>query len=308
MQIGISIASAYNSPEVINNPRLGAQQMIERASAAAQAGLDSLFVGDHHVEPTPYFQNMPVMGRLLAEWHRRPAGALVLLPLWNPVLVAEQVATLACLNQDRFILQCGLGRGEHQFKAMGANIKYRPSAFEQSLGCLRALWRGESVSLAGRWAFTGARISPLPPEPVEVWIGASAAVAIDRAARLGDAWLADPGLTLDGAEAAMATYQQALQRHQLPVPGTIAIRRDIYVAETAAEAAALKASLGNSYRGFDPAALVIGAAAEVAAEFQAFEKLGYTDIIVRNLHPQPAQALASTRRLQQVKLLVNNFF
>jgi alkanesulfonate monooxygenase SsuD/methylene tetrahydromethanopterin reductase-like flavin-dependent oxidoreductase (luciferase family) len=308
MQIGISVASAYNSPEVISNPRLGAQQMIDRTSAAAQAGLDSLFVGDHHVVPTPYFQNMPIMGRLLAEWHHKPAGVLVLLPLWNPVLVAEQVATLACLNEDRFILQCGLGRGEQQFKAMGANIKYRPSAFEQSLECLRALWRGESVSLAGRWEFADARISPLPPEAVEVWIGASADVAIARAARMGDAWLADPGLTLAGAEAAMSTYQQALQRHGQRTPATIAIRRDVYVAETEAEAAALRTSLGTNYRGFDPAALVIGDANEVAAEFQAFEKLGYTDIIVRNLHPEPASAVASTRRLKQVKLLVDNFF
>ncbi|HEX2564828.1 MAG TPA: hypothetical protein VHK25_12975 [Acidimicrobiales bacterium] len=32
-----------------------------------------------------------MLGRLLAEWGDRPAGALYLLPLWNPVLVAEQV-------------------------------------------------------------------------------------------------------------------------------------------------------------------------------------------------------------------------
>ena len=45
MKIGISVASAYNVTDV----RQGARQMIDRASAAARANLDSLFVGDHHV-------------------------------------------------------------------------------------------------------------------------------------------------------------------------------------------------------------------------------------------------------------------
>jgi len=304
MKIGISVASAYNVADV----RQGARQMIDRTRAAARANLDSLFVGDHHVVPTPYYQNTPMLGRMLAEWHNQPAGVLLLLPLWNPVLAAEQVATLACINQDRFILQCGLGRDERQFKAMGANIRTRPSAFEQSLTSMQALWRGESVSLDGRWKFQAAKISPLPPEPIEVWIGASAAVAIDRAARMGDVWLADPGLTLNGAEAALAQYHLALQKHQIKLPATIAIRRDIYVAESSAEAAELRASLGNNYRGFDPQALIIGDASTVAEQFQAFEKLGYTDIIVRNLHPDPACAIASTDRLKQVKVMVDNFF
>ncbi len=62
--------------------RVGARWMIERARAAAAAGLDSLFVGDHHNVPVPYYQNVPILGRLLAEWddatRRRavPAAAL----------------------------------------------------------------------------------------------------------------------------------------------------------------------------------------------------------------------------------------
>jgi alkanesulfonate monooxygenase SsuD/methylene tetrahydromethanopterin reductase-like flavin-dependent oxidoreductase (luciferase family) len=40
--------------------------MIERTAAAHRAGLDSLFVGDQHISPTPYYQNTPMLGRLLA--------------------------------------------------------------------------------------------------------------------------------------------------------------------------------------------------------------------------------------------------
>jgi hypothetical protein len=39
------------------------------------------------------------------------SGALFLLPLWNPVLVAEQVGTLATLAPGRFIVQAGLWLG-----------------------------------------------------------------------------------------------------------------------------------------------------------------------------------------------------
>ena len=106
MNIGVSLTSAYS----LEDPRTGARMMVERAAAARQAGLDSLFVGDHHATPHPYYQNVPMMGRLLAEWSDRPAGCLFLLPLWNPVLVAEQVGTLAAIAQGRFIVQVGLDR------------------------------------------------------------------------------------------------------------------------------------------------------------------------------------------------------
>jgi len=126
MRVGVSLRSSYPVDDV----RVGARWMVERAAAAREAGLDSLFVGDHHATgPAPYYQNTPIMGRLLAEWDDSPAGVLFLLPLWNPVLVAEHVGTLASVARGRFILQCALGGGEEQFAAMGADIKKRVSLF-----------------------------------------------------------------------------------------------------------------------------------------------------------------------------------
>src|SRR3989475_579718 len=93
VRAGISLTSRH----AVKDPRQGARWMIERARAAWEAGLDSLFLGDHHATAVPYYQNVPMLGRLLAEWGDRPAGCLFLLPLWNPVLVAEQVGTLARL-------------------------------------------------------------------------------------------------------------------------------------------------------------------------------------------------------------------
>ncbi len=297
MKVGISITSAFVDEDFREGPR----QMLARSSAAAGAGLSSLFVGDHHAVSHPYYQNVPMIARMMAEWDHRDVGALFLLPMWHPVLAAEQIATLACITSCKFIMQCGLGYGEAAFKAMGTEQKYRAKAFEQSLEVMQALWAGEKVSLDDHWKLENAQISPTPPQKIEVWIGASADVAINRAARIGDVWLAGPGLLFAEADRQMAVYQAARSIHQKTVPETIAIRRDVYVAGSAAEADALKKQIASrGYRGFNPEALVIGDAESVAMQFAEFGSLGYTDIIVRNLHPAYQQAIRSTERLAQV--------
>jgi alkanesulfonate monooxygenase SsuD/methylene tetrahydromethanopterin reductase-like flavin-dependent oxidoreductase (luciferase family) len=182
MRVGVSLRSGY----AVTDAREGARWMIERARAAREAGLDSLFVGDHHAVPIPYYQNSPILGRLLAEWGDAPCGALYLLPLWNPVLVAEQIGTLASIARGRFIMQCAIGGDPQQFAAMGADIRKRPSHFEASLDIIRRLCAGEEVTTDDPYRIRAARIAPIPPEPLEVWIGGHAPAAIDRAARLGE--------------------------------------------------------------------------------------------------------------------------
>jgi len=297
MRIGVSEASARR----VRDPRQGARWMVERAAAARGAGLDSLFVGDHHATPAPYYQNVPIIARMLAEWGDAPAGCLFLLPLWNPVLLAEQVGTLAAIAGGRFIVQVGLGDDEAQFAAMGTTARTRTSAFEQSLDLVRRLLAGEVVGADGRFTFREARLALRPAEPVEVWIGASAPPAIDRAARLGEAWLAAPGATLAQAREQLRHYRERCAAHGR-TPTTIAIRRDIYVADSRADAeAATGAIVTAGYRGFDPSALVIGTVDEVVERFRALGGLGYTDVIVRHVTDDQPYVLASLARLAQVR-------
>ena len=296
MRLGTSLSSSHS----VADPREGARWMVARAAAAARAGLDSLFVGDHHATPAPYYQNVPMLGRMLAEWTDRPAGCLFLLPLWNPVLIAEQVGTLAAIARGRFIFQCGLGDGEAQFLAMGANVKQRPSAFEEAFGIIKRLLAGETVSSQGRFVLENARVSPRPAEPVEYWIGASARVSIERAARLADGWLASPSLTLDKAREQAGWYLEACARHGKK-PSAVALRRDIYVGESSAEAEAVAGTMAKAgYRGFPPSALVWGSVDEVVDKFRAFEPLGYTDIIVRHITDSQAGVVGSLGRLAEV--------
>lgn len=301
MRIGISISSSYPGAA----PREGAAWMIDRARAAWQAGLDSLFVGDHHVTPSPYYQNTPMIGRLLAEWGDRPVGALYLLPLWHPVLLAEQVATLACLAEGRFILQCGLGGDPRQSAGMGTLLADRVNAFEASLDTLRRLWAGERLTRTTPWAFEAARISPLPPQPIEVWIGAQAPKALQRAARMGEGWLASPGLTVEAAARDLNRYRQSCAEFDR-APTAVAIRRDIYIGRSAQEARdVMRPYLEAGYRGFAEAALMYGSVEEVTEQMRALQTLGYTDVIVRNIVSDQIQALATIERLAEVRSLLN---
>ena len=297
MRVGVSLASAHT----VDDPRQGARFMVERAAAARKADLDSLFVGDHHATPGKYYQNVPMLGRLLAEWSDKPAGCLFLLPLWNPVLIAEQVGTLAAIMRGRFIFQCGLGEDDAQFRAMGASLKSRVAAFEESLSALRRLFAGETVTASGIFSFDSARVALRPAEPIAVWIGATAPPAIDRAARLGDAWLASPGLTFDVARDKIAYYRERCQAHGR-TPSTIAIRRDVYVGASESDAqATLDAAVARGYRGFDPKALVAGTVAQVTDRFGALAEIGYTDVIVRHLTTDHAKVLDSFARLAEVR-------
>jgi alkanesulfonate monooxygenase SsuD/methylene tetrahydromethanopterin reductase-like flavin-dependent oxidoreductase (luciferase family) len=296
VRIGISVCSSYT----VEDPREGARHMIERARAARQADLDTLFVGDHHVTPSPYFQNVPMLGRMLAEWGDKPAGALFLLPLWNPVLLAEQIGTLAAIAEGPFIMQCGLG-DDRQGVAMGNEPKQRANMFEAGLTVMRTLWRGEEASEEHYWNIQRARISPLPAEPVDVWLGAMAVPAINRTARMAEGWLASPGYTKEQAREGLNMYRQACAEHDR-TPTAVAIRRDIFVGGSRAEASkVVDPYIQQGYRGISEDALMYGSPAEVAEQLLAFEEMGYTDVIVRNLSADQSESLACIERLAAVK-------
>jgi alkanesulfonate monooxygenase SsuD/methylene tetrahydromethanopterin reductase-like flavin-dependent oxidoreductase (luciferase family) len=300
MKVGVSLRTAYPPMD----PRTGARWLIERTRAANEAGLDSLFVGDHHNVPVPYYQNVPLLGRLLAEWDDRPAGALFLLPLWHPVLLAEQIGTLASIAAGPFIMQCALGGGAEQFDALGASMRTRPSRFEAGLDVIRRLCAGEEVSTHGPYEIPHARIAPVPAEPLEVWIGGAAAPAVDRAARLGDAFLIGPEATPNEVRELVSAYREACARHGR-MPTRIAVRRDVHVGADDADARRVTGPiLDRGYRGFDPAAPVVGGVEQVAAAFADLGAAGCTDVIVRHLADDQGEVLASFERLGGVRAAV----
>src|SRR3954468_15997746 len=297
MRVGVSLRSGYGRMDA----RVGAQWMVERARAAADAGLDSLFVGDHHNVPVPYYQNVPMLGRLLAEWDDRPAGALFLLPLWHPVLLAEQIGTLASIAAGPFVMQCALGGGAEQFEALGASLRTRPSRFEAALSVIRRLCAGEAVSMDAPYAIPKAQIAPVPTEPLEVWIGGAAAPAVDRAARLGDAFLIGPEAPPAEVSELVVTYHEACARHGRE-PSKIAVRRDVHVGADEADAQRVAGPIvDRGYRGFDPAAPVVGGLDRGTDAFGDLAERGCIDVIIRRLADDHSEVLASFERLGAVR-------
>ena len=294
MQIGVSLTTAY--PATLD-PRTVGRQLVERAAAIRAAALDSLFVGDHHATPGHYFQNVPTLARLLAETGDMMVGALFLMPLHHPVLLAEQVGTLAALAQGPFVLIAAAGDDESQFAPFGVPLKTRPSRLEEHLTIVRRLLAGERLTYKGRYhTLSDVAINPVPPEPVPVWIAASARPALQRAAAMGDVWLAAPGACGEELTTAVDIYRRAAaDAGRRPV---LTIRRDIYVGESDREAEEATAPvLTGGYRGFRREALLIGGPERIVEELRSLHELGFSHVLVRHIVPQQELVLASYRRL-----------
>jgi alkanesulfonate monooxygenase SsuD/methylene tetrahydromethanopterin reductase-like flavin-dependent oxidoreductase (luciferase family) len=297
MRVGISIGTTFDVADHRDGPRA----VLEQARAASRAGLDTISVGDHHATgPASYIQNVPMLGRILAEWDERPAGCLFLVPLWHPVLMAEQIGTLAAIASGPFVIQAGLGGGGAQFRAMGARLRDRAGLLEEGIGVVRRLLAGETVS-SQPWNIEGARIAPLPQRGTEWWIGAAAPPAIDRAARLGDCWYGGPDLTPATAAATLAIYLDACARHDRE-PKRIPLRKDVLIAETMAEAEHIAAPLlAAGYRGIDRSALAYGDPEAVAQQLTVYGEQGFTDIIIRIMAGPPDVMVRSVELAGEVR-------
>jgi alkanesulfonate monooxygenase SsuD/methylene tetrahydromethanopterin reductase-like flavin-dependent oxidoreductase (luciferase family) len=227
-------------------------------------------------------------------------GALFLLPLYQPYLLAEQVGTLAALAEGPFAVIVAAGDEEQQFSPFGVSLKSRPGRLEEHMTILRRLLAGERLTFEGRYhKLQDAAISPLPPQPVPIWIGASARPALERAGRMADAWIAAPSVFGEQLEVAIKVYAEAATAAGREP--RLTIRRDIYVGETDADAeAATGPILERGYRGFRPESLVIGGPERVAEEFAALAEMGFEHVLVRHVVSDQNLVLDSYRRLGHI--------
>jgi alkanesulfonate monooxygenase SsuD/methylene tetrahydromethanopterin reductase-like flavin-dependent oxidoreductase (luciferase family) len=103
------------------------------------------------------------------------------------------------------------------------------------------------------------------------------------------------------AHAQLAFYRERCKARGR-TPAAVAIRRDIYVAESRADAEAVAGPIvSRGYRGFPPEALVYGTVDEVVEKFRALGAMGYTDVIVRHLTDDQPRVLGSLARLAEVR-------
>ncbi|HXJ80714.1 MAG TPA: LLM class flavin-dependent oxidoreductase [Candidatus Methylomirabilis sp.] len=232
MKFGL-IISKQHPPGVSMVERF--REHIEQVRVARDAGFDLIVMGQHYLS-TPFqeIQTMPSLARLAAEAGTMRVGATVLLlPLLNPVDVAEQVATLDIITEGRFIFGVGLGYREEEYEAFGIHGKERVPRFLESLEVIKRLWTEGEVSHRGHYfQLTRARLVAKPvqkPHP-PVWFAANNDAAVERAARMADAWVINPHATLTVLRRQMTLYRAALQQAGRPMPAELPIIKELYVA------------------------------------------------------------------------------
>jgi alkanesulfonate monooxygenase SsuD/methylene tetrahydromethanopterin reductase-like flavin-dependent oxidoreductase (luciferase family) len=123
---------------------------------------------------------------------------LMLLPLHEPVRLAEDAATLSILSGGRFDLGLATGYREIEFRTFGKSLRNRPSLLEEGVGVIRRAWAGESLAFRGRrFRYPDVRMTPTPPRVPLLLLGGMVDHTIHRAARLGDGFLATQNAHLE---------------------------------------------------------------------------------------------------------------
>ena len=282
MRIGVSISSTH--------AERGPQLMIERARVAYASGLASMTIGDHHNMGVPYAQNTPMLGRLLAEWPDRPAGCLFLAPLWNPLLMAEQIGTLSAMHEGAFIVQAAIGWGADQFAAFGTTERTRAKVLEEAIPVVKRLLDGETVD-SPFFQMVGGRVGLRSDRQIEWWVGAGVDSALERAARLGDVWYASPGNSV-------AAASERLDHFRAHGGTRAAIRKDALVLADGDRArSTADAVIASGYRGLDRSQLIIGDADDAAEQMAPFFELGFEEVVVRCISGPQEHALETLELL-----------
>ena len=165
-------------------------------------GFDSIWGGEHHATPGfHYFPLLPMLHRLAAEAEGMWLGTnLALLPLHNPVEMAEVGAFLDVITEGRFLLGVGLGYRNEEFAIFKVPMAERVSRLTEGVEIIRRLWTEDRVTHKGRhWELADVTIRPRPvqrPRP-PILVGSQVMAGIERAARIADGWLVVPVPTVD---------------------------------------------------------------------------------------------------------------
>jgi probable F420-dependent oxidoreductase len=189
----------------------------ELAILAEDKGFDTATIGHHHFLPGNMADPLTFLATIASRTEQLRVGTGIFqLPIHNPVRVAEQVATIDQLSAGRISLGVGLGWWPLEYQVHGSDFRQRGARLEEALEILRLVWREEGTSYSGRfWSFPEITVYPRPvqqPHP-PLWVAGVADAAIDRAARLGDAWLCGPVQSLSKATAMLSVYREACKAH-----------------------------------------------------------------------------------------------
>jgi alkanesulfonate monooxygenase SsuD/methylene tetrahydromethanopterin reductase-like flavin-dependent oxidoreductase (luciferase family) len=208
--------------------------MIEQVQQAKANGFVSLWAAQHFMtRPLQMLQPIPLLARLLSEAQGMMVGPNILvMPLLNPVAVAEEGLTMDLLSGGNYVVGIGLGYREEEYTAFNVKKSERASRLEEAIQVMRRLWTEPTVSHQGKYynvPTMGLGARPTHPGGPPIWIAASTEPAIDRAARLGDAWLITFYPSISLLKDQMAMYRASLKKAGKPEPADIPILKECYI-------------------------------------------------------------------------------
>ena len=211
-------------------------EMFRQAEFADRAGLDSLWLTEHHFTDDGYLPAMiPVLSALAARTKRVTLGTYVLLaPFYHPLRLAEDTATIDLISGGRLRLGIGMGYRPEEFDGFQVSKKTRLSRTLETIEILRRAWRGEVFSFEGKhFRFKDARVLPRPvsqPHPELLW-GGMTPTAIERGADLGLGFACNLGAR------EVALYREAMaKRGKDASKVSIVNNRIVYVADSEQQA------------------------------------------------------------------------
>ncbi len=155
---------------------------LDQSAWAEENGLDFIVLSEHHgVEdgflPAPITMAAAILGRTKRIGVNISAA---LVPLHDPVRLAEQLAVTSLLSGGRISVVAGLGYRGEEFEMAGVDRDSRGKLLEEYVGVIRRAWTGEPFEWRGRTI----RVTPKPDSPPMIVIGGSTEIAARRAARL----------------------------------------------------------------------------------------------------------------------------
>ena len=120
---------------------------------ARDAGFSLIATGQHYLA-APYQMStvFPLLSRLAAEsGDMQVAATVLLLPLHNPVELAESIATLDCITGGRFVFGIGLGYRDEEYTAFGVKREERVGRMNESLEIIKRLWIEDEMEYDGKY-------------------------------------------------------------------------------------------------------------------------------------------------------------
>jgi alkanesulfonate monooxygenase SsuD/methylene tetrahydromethanopterin reductase-like flavin-dependent oxidoreductase (luciferase family) len=215
-------------------------RIVDQARLAEQHELDLVGVGHHILRSrSPWLQPLPALAYLASVTERiKLMTAVLLLPLYNPVPLAEDLATIHLLSRGRFIFGAGIGWRPEEYTEAGLSWPGRASRTEEALEAIRSIWAGNGCTMRGRHFTLDVKGAGLqtPGSPPPIFVAGRSRPAVARAARLGDGWVASSETPLAEFCELAAHYGSVVKAANTGRTENIAVMRNVVISGNRAEA------------------------------------------------------------------------